>query len=80
MNVAAHPKEKNEETGKRKPGEERRQADFEEAACYPFAVIQGLHGNKMVCMRGVPGVTGTLRKNNSHFKPTQTRLGTALSR
>ena len=39
MNVAAH-HEKNEKTGKRKTGEERRQADFKEAACYPSAVIQ----------------------------------------
>ena len=41
MNVAAHQdKEKNEKTGKRKAGEERRQADFKEAACYPSAVVQ----------------------------------------
>ena len=39
MNVAAH-QEKNEKTGKRKAGEERRQADFKEAACYPSAVVQ----------------------------------------
>ena len=25
----------------------------------------------MVCARGVPGVTGTLGKANSHFDPTQ---------
>ena len=42
MNVAAHQeKEKNEKTGKRKAGEERRQANFKEAACYPSAVVQG---------------------------------------
>ena len=42
MNVSAHQeKEKNEKTGKRKAGEERRQADFIEAACYPSAVVQG---------------------------------------
>ena len=42
MNVAAHQeKEKNEKTGKRKAGEERKQADFREAACYPSAVVQG---------------------------------------
>ena len=42
MNVAAHQeKEKNEKTGKRKAGEERRQADFKEAACYPSAIVQG---------------------------------------
>ena len=41
MNVVAHQeKEKNEKTGKRKEGEERKQADFKEAACYPSAVVQ----------------------------------------
>ena len=41
MNVAAHQeKEKNEKTGKRKAGKERRQADFKEAACYFSAVVQ----------------------------------------
>ena len=39
-----------------------------------------LHGEKMVCMRGVPGVTGTLGKANSHFDPTQTGSGTAPPR
>ena len=78
MNVAAHQDmEKNEKTGKRKAGKERRQADFKEAACYSSAVVQGLHGEKMVCVRGVPGATGTLRKANSHFNPIQTELGTA---
>ena len=42
--------------------------------------FRGLHGKKMVCVRGVPGVTGTLRKANSHFNPTQTGLGTAPPR
>ena len=40
----------------------------------------GLHGKKMVCVGGVPGVTGTLQKANSHFNPTQTELGTAPPR
>ena len=41
MNIAAYwEKEKNEKTGKRKAGEERRQADFKEAVCYPSAVVQ----------------------------------------
>ena len=40
MNVTPHQK-KNEKTGKRKAGEERKQADFKEAACYPSAVVQG---------------------------------------
>ena len=42
MNVAAHQeKEKNEKTGKRKAGVERRQANFKDVACYPSAVVQG---------------------------------------
>ena len=40
MNVAAHQeKEKNEKTGKRKAGKERRQANFKEAVCYPSVVV-----------------------------------------
>ena len=50
----------------------RRQADFNEAACYPSAVVEGAARRKMVCVRGVPGITGTLGKANSHFNPTQT--------
>ena len=74
MNVAAHQeKKKIEKMGKRKEGKERKQADFKEAACYPYAVVQGLHGEKMVCVRGVPGVTGTLGKANSHL--TQPKRG-----
>ena len=58
MNVATHQeKEENENTGKRKAGEVRRQADFKETACYPSAVVQGAARRKMVCVRGVPGVT-----------------------
>ena len=30
---------------------------------------------KMLCVRGVPGVTGTFGKANSHFDPTQTGRG-----
>ena len=40
MNVVAH-QEKNKKAGKRKAGEERRQADFNEAACYSSAAVQG---------------------------------------
>ena len=38
--------------------------------------FRGLHGEKMLCVRGVPGVTGTLSKANSHFNPTQSGFGT----
>ena len=40
--------------------------------------FRGLHGEKMVCVRGVPRVTGTFGKANSHFNPTQTGLGPHL--
>ena len=43
-------------------------------------LFKGLHGEKMVCVRGVPGVNGTLGKANSHFNSTQTGLGTASQR
>ena len=42
--------------------------------------FRGQHGEKMVCVGGVPGVTGTLEKSNRHFDPTQTGLGTAPPR
>ena len=78
INVATHQdKEKNEITVKRKAGEKRKQADFKEAACYPSAVVQGAARQKIFCVRGLPGVTGTLGKSNRHFSPTQIGLGTA---
>ena len=46
MNVAAHQeKEKNKKTGKGK-AEERRQGDFNEAACYLLQSIRELHCKK----------------------------------
>ena len=81
MNVAVHQElEKNEETkmSKRKTGERRRHVtDFNEAVCCPSAVIQGAAQQKMVCARGVPRVTGSLGKANSHFDVTQMGSGTA---
>ena len=55
---------------RRPAGEERREANFKEAACCPSAIVQGVHGEKMVCVKGVPGVTGTLGKANGHFIST----------
>ena len=37
--------------------------------------FRGLHGEIMVCVRGVPGLTGTLGKTNSYFDSTQTGRG-----
>ena len=50
MNVAAH--QEKEKMGKRKAGEERRQADFKEAACYPSAVVQGAARRKISSWEG----------------------------
>ena len=53
MNVAAHEdKKKNEKMGKRKAGEERNQADFKEAACYPSVVVQGAARQKNILCEG----------------------------
>ena len=79
MNVAAHQeKEKNEKTGKRKAGEDR--PILKSLRTTLLRSFRGLHGKKMVCVRGVPGVTGIFEKANSHFNPTQTGLGTAPPR
>ena len=51
MNVAAH-QEKNEKTGKRKAGKERKQADFKETACYPSAVVQSAAQRKDALCEG----------------------------
>ena len=74
MNIATHQeKEKNEKTVKRKAGKvrpilKRLRATF-------LRLFRGLHSKKMVCVREVPGVTGTLGKTNSHFDPNQTGRG-----
>ena len=76
MNVATHQeKEKDEKAFKRKAGVERRQTNFKKAACYPSAVVQGTARRKNGFSEGVPGVTGTLRKANRHFDPTQMGWG-----
>ena len=81
MNIAAYQeKEKNEKTGKREAGEERRQADFKETACYPSAVVQWAAQQKNGLCEGVPGVTKKLWKANCHFNPAQTGLRTAPPR
>ena len=38
------------------------------------------HREKIVCARGVPGVTGTFGRVDSHFDPTQTGDCTATLR
>ena len=50
MNVATH--QKNEKSGRRKAGEERKQVDFNETACYPSAVVQGTARQKNALCEG----------------------------
>ena len=73
MNVSAHQEKKNEKTGKRKAGEDR--PILKRLRATLLRSFRGLHGEKMVCVRGEPRVTGTLGKANSHFDPTQTGRG-----
>ena len=57
MNVSAHQeKEKNEKTLKRKAGEDR--PILKRLRATLLRSFRGLHGEKMVCVRGVPGVLG----------------------
>ena len=77
MNFAAHQKKKNEKMGKREAEEKIQATDFKEAACYPSAVVQRAARRKMVCVRRVRRVTGTLGRANSYFDPIQTGSGTA---
>ena len=69
MNIAAH-QEKNEKTGKRKAGEKENRPILKRLHATLLRSFRGLHGEKMVCVRQVPGVAGTLGKANSHFDPT----------
>ena len=78
MNVAAYQdKEKNDKTGKRKAGEEKNESILKRLRAILLQLFRGLHGKKMLCVRGVPGVTGTLGKANNRFNPTQMGLGIA---
>ena len=73
MNVVTHQeKEKNEKTFKRKAGEDR--LILKRLRATLLRSFRGLHGEKMVCVRGVPGVTGTLGKANSYFDLRTTTL------
>ena len=71
MNVATHQeKEKNKKTVKGKAGEDR--PILKRLRATLLRSFKGLHGEKIICVRGVLGVTGILGKANSHFNPTQT--------
>ena len=83
MNVTTHQeKEKNEEMkkDKQRAGEKkkRKQGPILKKLC--AALLRSFRGQHSKKCRGVPGVTGTLRKANSHFDPIQTGSGTAPPR
>ena len=68
MNVAAHQeKEKNEETGKRNEGVERRQTNYKEAACYPSAVVQGAARQKNALCEGSSRGNWDTRESQQSF-------------
>ena len=68
MDVAAHQeKKKNEKTGKRKEGVERKQADFKEVACYPSAVVQRAARQKNASCEGSARGNWDTWKANSYF-------------
>ena len=70
MNVATHQeKEKNEKTGKRKAGEEKKRANFKEAACYPSAVVQGAAQRKNGLCEGSAWGNWDLLKGQQPFGP-----------
>ena len=66
-------------TSKRETLEDRRPILKKLCAVF-LRSFRGQHGKKIVCARGVPGVNGTLGKDNRHFYPIQTGLGTAPPR
>ena len=61
---------------KQEKGEDRQQILKKLHAAF-LQSFRGQHDEKMVRVRGVPGVIETIGKANSHFYPTQTVLGTA---
>ena len=76
MSVAVHQeKEKNEKTGKRKAGEERRQADFKEAECYPSAVVQGAARRKNAMREGSVRGHWDPREGQQPFQPNPNGVG-----
>ena len=81
MKVTAHQeKKKNKETkrGKRKAGEERKQAtDFKEAVCCPSAIVQGVAHQKM---KGSAWGNWDPQEGQRAFRPNSNRVRTAPPR
>ena len=69
MNVAAHQKKKNEKAGKK----ENRRPILKRLRVELLRPIEEQHGEKMVCVRGVAGETGT--KEQQLFRPDPNEVG-----
>ena len=82
MNVAAHQeKEKNEKAGKIEAVEKKNSLPIsKKLRAALLRSFRGQHGEKMVCVRGMPGAAGTFEKANNHFNSSQTESGTAAPR
>ena len=76
MNVANHQEERNEKTkrGKRQAEEERQMTILKKLRAALLRSFRGQHGEKMVCARGVPGVSGILGKEQP-FRPNPNGVG-----
>ena len=75
MNVAAHQeKEKNEKTGKKKAGEERRLAYFKEAARYPSAIQGAARRKNGSCEESARG-NWDPRESQQLFQPNPNGVG-----
>ena len=61
--------------GKRKAGEERKQADFKEAACYPSAVVQRAARQKNSLCEGNARDNWDPREDQQPFRPSPNGVG-----
>ena len=75
MNVAPYQEKKDENTSNRKAGKEIRQANFKEAACYPFAVVQRAAWQKNdLCEESARG-NWDLQEGQQPFEPNPNGVG-----
>ena len=75
INFSVHQDKKdNGNMGKRKTEEEKKNSRsiVERLSAAVLRSFRGWHGEKMVYIREIPRVTGTLEKARSYFDPTQT--------
>ena len=73
-------RERQEKKEERQEKKEKRRPVLKKLCAALLRSFRGQHGEKMVCVRKVPGVSGTLGKDDNHFDPIQTPLEIALRR